>query len=120
MVSKQPEHVDSPRSKRYYECLETQRGRERRNRPGVRLGRCWSGGVPSRSASTAASEGEGELPRAEKVYQKKENEGKKAYRDWKNLVEKHVFCIALSDLPLKQMGKSTCLAGCDYLYLAEG
>ena len=119
MVSKQPEHVASPRNKRYYECLETQRGRERRNSAGVRLGRCWSEGLPSHSPNTAAGEAEGELPRAEKVHQKKENEGKKAYRECKNLDEKHMLCIALSDLPLKQMGKSTYLAGCNYLYFTE-
>lgn len=38
----------------------------------------WSGGLPSCSTSDAASEAEGELPSAEKVQQKKENEGKKA------------------------------------------
>lgn len=85
MVSKQPEHVDIPRSKRYYECLESQRGRERENRARLRLGRCWSGGLPSHSASTVASEAEDELPHAEKVHKKKENAGKKAYRECKKL-----------------------------------
>jgi len=82
MVSKQPERVDSPRSKRYYKCLETQRGGESWSKAGVGLGRCWSGEFPSCSTSTAASEAEGELPCAEKVHQEKENEGKKAYREW--------------------------------------
>lgn len=95
MVSKQPEHADSPRSKRYYECLETQRGRERWNRAGIRLGGCWSGGLSSCSSSTAADEAEGQLPHHEKMHQKKENEG------CKNLDEKRKLCITLSDLPLK-------------------
>lgn len=85
MVSKQPEHVDIPSSKRYYECLESQRGGERENRAGLRLGKCWSGGLPSHSASTAASEAEDELPHAEKVQKKKENAGKKVYRECKKL-----------------------------------
>lgn len=64
------------------------------------------------STSTASGEAEGELPHCEKMHQKKENEGRK------NPDEKHKLCITLSDLPLK-MGKSACLAVCNYLYFAE-
>lgn len=104
MVSRQPEHVDSPRNKRYSECLETQRGRERWKRAGVRLGRCWSGGVPSHSPKTAASETVGQLPRAEEVHQKKENAGKKPYRGCKNLDKKHDLYRSFRP-PIKRNGQ---------------
>lgn len=101
MVSKQPEHADSPRSNRYYECLETQRGR--RNRPGIRLGGCWSGGLSLLSTSPTAGEAEAELPHHENLPQKKENEG------CKSLDEKHKLCITHLGLPLKEF-KSAYLA----------